>query len=132
MRLGCRRERTKLALEILAFEAEAAKKNGIIDVVAKGDATWRHARRGSSRNHKGNGLGTTSAASSGLASEVVDEAAEFALTHPPAPISKREVPKTNRFMVAAGGPRSVSLGCERVLCTLIDGFLLPLQVWSRH
>ena len=50
MRLGCRRERTKLALEILAFEAEAAKKNGIIDVVAKGDATWRHARPGSSRN----------------------------------------------------------------------------------
>ncbi|CAE7874031.1 unnamed protein product, partial [Symbiodinium sp. KB8] len=34
---------------------------------------------------------------------VVDEAAEFALMHPPAPISKREVPKTNRFMVAAGG-----------------------------
>lgn len=53
------------------MNAEAAKKNGIIDVVAKGD--------------------------------VVDEAAEFALTHPPAPISKREVPKTNRFMVAAGG-----------------------------
>ncbi|CAE7772363.1 unnamed protein product, partial [Symbiodinium necroappetens] len=49
------------------MNAEAAKKNGIIDVVAKGDA------------------------------------AEFALTHPPAPISKREVPKTNRFMVAAGG-----------------------------
>ncbi|OLP83536.1 Peroxisomal bifunctional enzyme [Symbiodinium microadriaticum] len=87
----------------LAFEADAAKKNGIIDVVAKGDATWRHARRGSSRNHKGNGVSTTQAASSGLASEVVDEAAEFALTHPPAPISKREVPKTNRFMVAAGG-----------------------------
>ena len=58
---------------------------------------------------------------------MVDEAAEFALTHPPAPISKREVPKTNRFMVAAGGPRSVSLGCERVLCTLIDGFLFLLN-----
>ena len=43
----------------LAFEADAAKKNGIIDMVAKGDATWRHARRGSSRNHKWNGVSTT-------------------------------------------------------------------------
>ena len=41
-----------------------APRNGIVDVVAKGD--------------------------------VLEEAAEFALSHPPAPISKREVPKTNR------------------------------------
>ncbi|CAK9075344.1 unnamed protein product [Durusdinium trenchii] len=35
--------------------------------------------------------------------DVIEEAADFALSHPPNPISKREVPKTNRFMVAAGG-----------------------------
>ena len=28
--------------------------------------------------------------------DVIEEAAEWALSHPPAPISKREVPKTNR------------------------------------
>ncbi|CAJ1397962.1 unnamed protein product [Effrenium voratum] len=56
------------------LNAEAARKNGIVDVVAKGD--------------------------------VLEEAAEFALSHPPAPISKREVPKTNRFMVAAGALES--------------------------
>ncbi|CAK9075328.1 unnamed protein product [Durusdinium trenchii] len=35
--------------------------------------------------------------------DVIEEAADWALSHPPNPISKREVPKTNRFMVAAGG-----------------------------
>jgi len=35
--------------------------------------------------------------------DVLEEAADFALNHPPAPISKRDVPKTNRFMASAGG-----------------------------
>ncbi|CAE7667588.1 ehhadh [Symbiodinium sp. CCMP2592] len=78
------------------MNAEAAKKNGIIDAVAKGD--------------------------------VVDEAAEFALTHPPAPISKREVPKTNRFMMAAGGPCPVvppeTSSFVHVLCMFMDSFAL--------
>lgn len=38
--------------------------------------------------------------------DVIEEAADWALNHPPAPISKREVHKTNRFMVAAGGLES--------------------------
>eukprot|EP00913_Durusdinium_trenchii_P001400 g1295.t1 len=53
------------------LNAQAAKKNGIVDLVASKD--------------------------------LIEEAAEWALSHPPAPISKREVHKTNRFMVAAGG-----------------------------
>eukprot|EP00490_Sorites_sp_Unknown_P012064 CAMPEP_0114695530 /NCGR_PEP_ID=MMETSP0191-20121206/71454_1 /TAXON_ID=126664 /ORGANISM="Sorites sp." /LENGTH=750 /DNA_ID=CAMNT_0001991873 /DNA_START=60 /DNA_END=2310 /DNA_ORIENTATION=+ len=56
------------------LNAQAAKKNGIVDHVASKD--------------------------------LMEEAADWALNHPPAPISKREVHKTNRFMVAAGGLES--------------------------
>ncbi|CAL1162401.1 unnamed protein product [Cladocopium goreaui] len=61
----------QMILQGKPLKADAARKNGIIDAVAKKD--------------------------------VIEEAAEWALSHPPAPISKREVHKTNRFMVAAGG-----------------------------
>ena len=44
--------------------------------------------------------------------EVVEEAAGFALSHPPAPISKRDVPKTNRLMVAAGGAQARTRGVQ--------------------
>eukprot|EP00435_Cladocopium_sp_Y103_P045817 s41_g13.t1 len=61
----------QMILQGKPLKADAARKNGIIDAVAKKD--------------------------------VIEEAADWALNHPPAPISKREVHKTNRFMVAAGG-----------------------------
>lgn len=61
----------QMILQGKPLKADAARKNGIIDAVAKKD--------------------------------VIEEAEEWALSHPPAPISKREVHKTNRFMVAAGG-----------------------------
>ncbi|CAJ1367522.1 unnamed protein product [Effrenium voratum] len=64
----------QMILQGKPLKADAAKKNGIIDLVA--------------------------------AKDVLEEAAEFALSHPPNPISKREVPKTNRFMVAAGALES--------------------------
>ncbi|CAJ1356747.1 unnamed protein product, partial [Effrenium voratum] len=64
----------QMILQGKPLKADAAKKNGIVDLVASGD--------------------------------LLAEAAEFALSHPPAPISKREVPKTNRFMVAAGALES--------------------------
>ncbi|CAJ1382172.1 unnamed protein product [Effrenium voratum] len=64
----------QMILQGKPLKSDAAKKNGIVDLVASGD--------------------------------LLAEAAEFALSHPPAPISKREVPKTNRFMVAAGALES--------------------------
>eukprot|EP00490_Sorites_sp_Unknown_P026963 CAMPEP_0114664106 /NCGR_PEP_ID=MMETSP0191-20121206/28152_1 /TAXON_ID=126664 /ORGANISM="Sorites sp." /LENGTH=330 /DNA_ID=CAMNT_0001905269 /DNA_START=25 /DNA_END=1014 /DNA_ORIENTATION=- len=61
----------QMILQGKPLKADAARKNGIVDAVAKKD--------------------------------VIEEAAEWALSHPPAPISKRDVPKTNRFMASAGG-----------------------------
>jgi len=45
-------------------------------------------------------VGVVDAVASG---NVVDEAAKFALSNPPAPISKRPVPKASRFKARAGG-----------------------------
>lgn len=61
----------QMILQGKPLKADAARKNGIVDAVAKKD--------------------------------VIEEAAEWALSHSPTPISKREVPKTNRFMASAGG-----------------------------
>ena len=73
----------------LAFEAEAAKKNGIIDSVAKGDAAWI-----------GVGMCHRLCMSPAISLfQVVEEVAAFALSHPPAPISKREVqPRQSRSL----------------------------------
>ena len=62
----------------------------------------RHAARIRSPEHRQHGC----------TAEVVEEAAGFALSHPPAPISKRDVPKTNRLMVAAGGTQARTRGVQ--------------------
>ena len=45
--------------------------------------------------------------------DVIEEAADWALNHPPAPISKREVHKTNRWVLGWIGLFSRLVGCYR-------------------